>query len=112
MIPSRLQKLLSLLTSCILVCANGLIDASAQQSTGTGSYNDQGAPLTTQDLQALVAPIALYPDALVAQVLAASTFTDQIPAAEDWLQQNQALTGQALMQAVNEQSWDPSVKAL
>jgi hypothetical protein len=59
-----------------------------------------------------VAPIALYPDALVAQILTASTFPDQIAIANYWMQQNKNLTGSALMQAVNKQSWDASVKAL
>jgi hypothetical protein len=85
-----------------------------QQSGATSgsSYTGQGAPQTEQELQALVAPIALYPDALVAQILAGSTFPDQIAVASYWLQQNKSLTGNALTQAVNSQSWDPSVKAL
>jgi len=70
------------------------------------------APLTTDQLDALVAPIALYPDALVAQVLAASTNPDQVADADTWLAQNSNLTGTALAQAVDQQSWDPSVKAL
>jgi hypothetical protein len=70
------------------------------------------APLSSDQLNSLVAPIALYPDALVAQVLAAATNPDQIAFADDWLAQNRNLTGDALEQAVNGQSWDPSVKAL
>ena len=70
------------------------------------------APLSSDQLDALVAPIALYPDALVAQVLAAATNPDQIAYADDWLAQNRNLTGAALAQAVDQQSWDPSVKAL
>ena len=76
------------------------------------TYPGQGAPETAEELQALVAPIALYPDALVAQILSAATFPDQVGAANYWLGQNKALTGSSLMTAVNEQSWDPSVKAL
>jgi Protein of unknown function (DUF3300) len=101
----------SLLVSLALLCAAMPTVARAQQPSGD-AYSGQGAPLTAQDLQAIVAPIALYPDALVAQILAASTFTDQIAVADTWLEQNQNLTGQALSQAVNNQSWDPSVKAL
>lgn len=70
------------------------------------------AALTADQLDSLVAPIALYPDALVAQVLAAATNPDQVAYADDWLSQNKNLTGQALAQAVDQQSWDPSVKAL
>ena len=78
----------------------------------SSSYPGQGAPMSTQELQSLVAPIALYPDALVAQILSAATFPDQIAVANYWLEQNKDLTGSALGQAVNKQSWDPSVKAL
>src|SRR5215471_17384409 len=109
MILSLSKRFLSLLMPCILVWSTAPIYAGAQQSP---SYNGQGPPLTAQELQSLLAPIALYPDALVAQILSAATFTDQIPVAEDWLQQNRALTGQALMDAVNQQPWDPSVKAV
>lgn len=76
------------------------------------------APVTTyatptpDELYQLVAPIALFPDNLVAQVLAASTFSDQISAAYQWRQQNSGLKGQQLMQAVNQQSWNDSVKGL
>ena len=68
--------------------------------------------LTEQELNNLVAPTAFYPDALVAQILTASTFPDQVAVADNWPQQNTSLTGSALMRVVNPQSWDPSVKAL
>jgi uncharacterized membrane protein YgcG len=67
---------------------------------------------STQDLDQLVAPIALYPDALVAQILAAATYPSQIVVADRWLQQHQDLKGDALAKAVDAQSWDPGVKAL
>jgi hypothetical protein len=67
--------------------------------------------MSASQLQALLAPIALYPDALVAQILAAATFPDQVAVAEYWLQQNKK-TGKDLMKAVDKESWDPSVKAL
>src|SRR5258706_11549145 len=63
-------------------------------------------------LQQLVAPIALYPDALVAKILAAATYPDQIVEADRWLQQNPGLKGEQLGQQVDQQPWDPSVKAL
>ena len=65
-----------------------------------------------KELQQLVAPIALYPDGLVAQVLAASTYPTQIVEAERWMQEHKNLQGQDLAKAVNEQIWDPSIKAL
>jgi hypothetical protein len=70
------------------------------------------AQQTPDQLQQLVAPIALYPDSLVAQILAASTFPEQVVEADRWLQAHPDLKGDALGQAVDPQSWDPSVKAL
>ncbi len=70
------------------------------------------APLPPEQLQELVAPIALYPDSLVAQILAAATYPTQIVEAERFLEQNPGLIGAALGSAVDQQDWDPSVKAL
>ena len=74
------------------------------------------SPLSTllppEQLQQLVAPIALYPEALVAQILAAPTYPRQIVEAERFLQQNPNLTGAALGVEVDKQDWDPSVKGL
>src|ERR1700753_3898176 len=67
---------------------------------------------TADQLYSLVAPIALFPDNLLAQVLAGSTFPDQITAAWNYLQQNPGLKGPQLMQAVDGQSWDNSIKGL
>lgn len=61
---------------------------------------------------ALVAPYALYPDTLLAQVLAASTYPDQVMAASVWCTANPGVQGSALATAMSTQSWDPSVKAL
>jgi hypothetical protein len=67
-----------------------------------------------QELQRLVSPIALYPDPLLAQILTASTFPDDIPAAAQWADQHHYLTGDALAQAItaDQLPWDPSVQAL
>jgi len=72
----------------------------------------QHAPQTPEQLQQLVAPIALYSDSLVAQILAASTFPEQVVEANRWVQANPDLKGDALGKAVDQQPWDPSVKAL
>jgi uncharacterized membrane protein YgcG len=77
--------------------------------------NGQAPPYTQQtpvQLQQLVAPIALYPDSLVAQILAASTFPEQVVEADRWVQAHPDLKGDALGKAVDQQDWDPSVKAL
>ncbi|HMH13461.1 MAG TPA: DUF3300 domain-containing protein [Edaphobacter sp.] len=86
-------------------------DQTADQST-TPTSAPSVAPMTADQLDSLVAPIALYPDALVAQVVGAAASPDQISAAALWLSQNSSLTGNALAQAVDQQTWDPSVKAL
>jgi hypothetical protein len=103
------KKLLSTALSFLLIIVTAPLESIAQQS---GSSSGQGVPLSADELQSLVAPIALYPDALVAQILGAATFPDQVAAAASWMQQNGWLTGSTLMQAVDAQTWDPSVKAL
>jgi hypothetical protein len=67
---------------------------------------------TPEQLDQLVAPIALYPDELVAQVLAAATYPTQVVEEQRWLQSRSDLKGSSLANAVNSQPWDDSVKAL
>jgi uncharacterized membrane protein YgcG len=110
------HKVLSVALSFLLAASSPQLSmgyqAPSSDAPDNGGTTTNSAPQTASQLQALVAPIALYPDALVAQVLAASTFPDQVAVAEYWMEQNKSLTGTALMQAVDKQSWDPSVKAL
>jgi hypothetical protein len=71
------------------------------------------APLfKPEELDQLVAPIALYPDSLLAQVLMASTYPLEIVSAERWVKANPKLKDQALEDALQTQTWDPSVKSL
>jgi hypothetical protein len=70
------------------------------------------APVPPNDMDALVAPIALYPDALVAQILGAATYPDQVQAADTFLKSNYNLSGDSLVEAAQDQDWDPSVMAL
>src|SRR5450631_2561863 len=69
-------------------------------------------PLTQAQLTTLVAPIALYPDALLSQVLAASTYPLEVVELGQWLQRNGNLRGQDLVAAASRQNWDASVQAL
>jgi hypothetical protein len=69
-------------------------------------------PLNADQLDQLVAPIALYPDSLVAQVLAAATYPNQVADADRFVQSNQGAAPDQLAQMANGQPWDPSVKAL
>jgi hypothetical protein len=72
------------------------------------------APLTAEQVERLVAPIALYPDPLVAQILMAATYPLEVVEADRWLQirANAALKGDALTAALQRQSWDPSIESL
>jgi hypothetical protein len=68
--------------------------------------------VSQEDLDRLLAPIALYPDALIAQILMASTYPLEVVLAARWAKDNPGVTGQALEDAMQKQEWDPAVKAL
>jgi len=113
------KKIVALSMSFLLAVMTIPVGANAQSSSQTPSQTsstraapEEYAPLTADELDALVAPIALYPDALVAQVLGAATFPYEIVDAAFWMKDNSSLTGEALAKAVDQQSWDPAVKAL
>ena len=133
------RVLLSLLVTSTLVAASFLVygcsrgpsnststaSTAAEPSTAAVPAPQGGAPqtapappgpapgaATAQQLEELVSPIALYPDTLVAQILAASTYPSQVVEAHRWLDQNASLKGDELAAAVNQQSWDPSIKSL
>ena len=112
---SRRILVLLVLSSLVLGCLQGgcASEVAQAQSPAAAPPLPVSVPQQpTEDLEQLVAPIALYPDALVAQVLAAATSPTQIVEADRWLQQHPDLKGDALAKAVDAQSWDPSVKAL
>jgi hypothetical protein len=120
----RKPLLVSLLSSALLVAtwpqdlpAHQQDPQSPAQATEQSPPQNGQAPTpyvtqTPEQIQQLVAPIALYPDSLVAQVLAAATFPEQVVEADRWVQAHPDLKGDALAQAVDQQPWDPSVKAL
>src|SRR3954464_15866105 len=114
MVRAFMKQVLSMTLSFLLAVTAVPFEAGAQQPAGSDStgHSGQGAPLSAEELQQLAAPIALYPDALVAQILGAATFPDQVAAASSWLKQNSSLKGKALAQAVDEQKWDASVQAI
>jgi len=112
MIGTFFKQSLSVAMSFLLVVRAVPAEAQEPAPPGATGYSGQGVPLSAAELQQLAAPIALYPDALIAQIFGAATFPDQVTAASTWLAQNNSLTGTALTQAVDMQPWDPSVKAL
>src|ERR1700680_1062007 len=97
----------------VLLCCL-LVQFTAQASGASQSTNSPTAApqLSSKELQQLIAPIALYPDALVAQILAAATYPTQIVEADRWMQRHSTLKGEQLAKEVDKQDWDPSVKAL
>jgi hypothetical protein len=108
---TRCASLLVALT----VMAAASVPAAAQQpaptQTSPPSQTDQTL-LKPEQLEALVAPIALYPDALLANMLAAATYPLEVVEADRWIKENKNLKGDALKTAVDKKGWDDSVKAL
>src|SRR6266436_3078923 len=115
------QQSMALLVSWCLILV-GTRDGFAYQSEppayqapadpSASQQPPQAAQQSSEQLQQLVAPIALYPDTLIAQILSAATYPDQVVEAGRWMEQHKDLQGQQLAQEVDKQSWDPSVKAL
>ena len=85
---------------------------SAPPAPDGGPQAPQGQPLAADQLDQLVAPVALYPDALVAQVLAAATYPTQVVEADRWRQAQGNASAEQIGAGAEAHSWDPSVKAL
>src|ERR1700730_12034346 len=100
--PNRLGRIITSSLAAIL-----FIGSCAQMATAQVSY-------PPGELDQLVSRIALYPDPLLAQILAAATYPDQIPDAATWADQHHYLNGRALADAIqgDQLPWDPSVQAL
>ena len=92
-----------LVLSSVILAAGPFAGARAQ---------DSAKPFTSEQLDQMLAPIALYPDALLAQVLMAATYPLEIVEAARWTQANPTLKGDAAVAAVKDKSWDVSVKSL
>jgi hypothetical protein len=98
---------------CVLMLALGDTASYASPIRTQDAQSDQAAPKIPNDqLDSLVAPVALYPDPLLAQVLAASTYPLELVQLQQWLAKHQDLKGQALTDAVQKEDWDPSVQAM
>src|SRR5262245_48672745 len=100
---------------CLLRLVPGnpsLIAQQTQQLPQTQQSPQASVKIPADQLDSLVAPIALYPDPLLSQTLVASTYPLEIMQLQQWLGRNKGLTGQALVDAVAKQPWDPSVQAM
>src|SRR5580698_2515131 len=104
------------IATCFVVCfALVLFPAGASVEQDPPAQPAADAPqqtLNAEQLESMVAPIALYPDSLLSQVLVACTYPLEVVEAQQWLDQNKALTGASLVDAAKKQNWDPSIQAL
>ena len=107
-----LNSLLAILCTVVLLPGDALAYSYPQSSAPAPSQPAQAVKIPPEQLDSLVAPIALYPDPLLAQVLAASTYPLEIIQLQQWLAKNTNLKDKALADAVAKQNWDPSVQAL
>jgi hypothetical protein len=94
----------------LLICN---VAAQAQQTDSDAVAAEEVAEgFPPEEIEGLVAPVALYPDALLAQIFMAATYPLDVVQASRWVSENTDLEGEALQQAVAEEGWDPSVQAL
>jgi hypothetical protein len=98
--------------ACVIAIVPGDVPLLAQQQPAAATEPAAPKLKSPDELDSLVAPLALYPDPLLAQVLAASTYPLEIVQAARWLKENSKLTGENLTKAAAKQPWDPSVSNL
>jgi len=104
------QSLLAAL--CALLLAQGDTAAYARGAQQDAASEQTAPKIPNDQLDSLVAPIALYPDPLLSQVLVASTYPLEIVQLQQWIQRNGGLKGDDLANAVEKQDWDPSIQAM
>lgn len=105
------QSFVALMCSALLLPGDVTPVTRFQEPAADASQQD-AAPLPADQLDSLVAPIALYPDPLLAQMLAASTYPLELVQLQQWLAKNKTLKDKALVDAVEKEPWDPSVQAM
>src|ERR1700730_1624836 len=103
------KRVAVLLLGLWMACAAASLWAQQEQPP---ALPPPGQTLTPDQLNDLVAPIALYPDELLSQIMVAATYPLEVVEAFQWQQKNTGLTRPALTQAAQQQNWDPSVQAL
>ena len=107
-IGAGVRRLLVVICTAVLIPGDTLAIMPPLQTAQTPAPPaDQAAKIPADQLDSLVAPIALYPDPLLAQVLAASTYPLEIIQLQKWLTKNPGLKDKALADAVAKQPWDP-----
>jgi hypothetical protein len=106
------RSLLAMLCTLAVVPGDTLAYMASPQAKQAPPSKDQAAKIAPDQLDSLVAPIALYPDPLLAQTLAASTYPLEIVQLQQWLEKNKNLKDKALADAAAKQPWDPSIQAM
>jgi len=106
------RSLLVMLCTVALVPGDTLAYMPSPWQAPASSPENRAPKIPPDQLDSLVAPIALYPDPLLAQTLAASTYPLEIIQLQQWLEKNKDLKDKALADAVAKQPWDPSIQAL
>ena len=92
--------------------ANAQTPAPAAAPATAPAPDNRTPPFKKEELEAILAPIALYPDALLAQIFMASTYPLEVVEAARWSKEHPEVKGDAVAGAVQSQTWDPSVKSL
>ena len=110
-VPAAVRGFVAVLCAIVLIASDTFASVPFPDQA-TGASADQTSAVSPEQLDSLVAPIALYPDPLLAQVLAASTYPLEIIQLQQWLGKNKGLKDKALADAVEKQPWDASVQAL
>lgn len=105
-----IRNLIAIVCVALILPAGTALWAIQGQQAATSSSDD--AKLSNEQLDSLVAPIALYPDPLLSQTLVACTYPLEIVQLQQWLEQNKGLKDKALTDAVTKQDWDPSIQAM
>jgi hypothetical protein len=110
-LSARIRSLIAVLCVFTLVPGDILAYMASARDAQATSPDSQPAKIPPDQLDSLVAPIALYPDPLLAQTLAASTYPLELIQLQQWLAKNPGLKDKALADAVAKQPWDPSIQA-
>src|SRR5882672_5154061 len=108
----RIRGVVAVLCGLSLVSGDSLANVPSPQSAQVSSPQSQAPLIPPDQLDSLVAPIALYPDPLLAQTLAASTYPLELIQLQQWLAKNPGLKDKALADTVAKQTWDPSIQAM
>jgi len=112
LLSATFRYILTMVCTIALMPGDALTYTPSPRSVQASSQENQVVKIPPDQLDSLVAPIALYPDPMLAQTLAASTYPLELIQLQQWLAKNPGLKDKALADAVAKQPWDPSIQAL